>query len=121
MVRELGLYMGVAIVYNNYCKGGKVSIPSYRPWPEPLSSLALFDGNLLAKRFMKNIRQYNCLFAFISMGANIDKSVNDGRGPPIFKFCGQVHHHVGFLPPPDDGPPKFVQLYICDATNEVNN
>jgi hypothetical protein len=75
----------------------------------------------LAKKFMKNIRQYNCLFAFISMGANIDKSVNDSRGPPIFKICDQVHHRVGSLLPPHDGPPKFVQLYIYDTANEVNN
>jgi hypothetical protein len=55
------------------------------------------------------------------MGANIDKSVNDGRGSPIFKMCGQVHHRVGSLLPPHDGPPKFVQLYIYNTANEVNN
>jgi hypothetical protein len=35
---------------------------------------------------MKNIRQYNYLFAFTSMEAHIDRSVNDGRGPPLFKY-----------------------------------
>jgi hypothetical protein len=55
------------------------------------------------------------------MGANIGKSVNYGRGPPIFKNCGQVHYRVGSLLPPHDGPPKFIQLYIYDTTNEVNN
>jgi hypothetical protein len=48
----------------------------------------------------------------------IDRSVNDGRG---FKICGQVHHRIGSLLPPDDGPPKFVQLYIYDTTNEIRN
>jgi hypothetical protein len=70
---------------------------------------------------MKNIKHYNCLFAFTSMGVNIDKSVNDGRGLPIFKICDQVHHRVGSLLPPHDGPPKFIQLYIYDTANEVNN
>jgi hypothetical protein len=70
---------------------------------------------------MKNIRQYNCLFAFTSMGANIDRSVNDGRGPPIFKISGQVHHRIGSLLPVDGNAPKFLQLYIYDTSNEVQN
>ena len=73
------------------------------------------------KKFMKNIRQYNCLFAFTSMGANIDRSVNDGRGPPIFKISGQVHHRIGSLLPADGSAPKFLQLYIYDTSNEVQN
>jgi hypothetical protein len=70
---------------------------------------------------MKEIRQYNCLFTFTSMEAQIDRSVNDGCGPPVFKICGQVHHRIGSLVPPDDGPPKFIQLYIYDTTNEIRN
>jgi hypothetical protein len=109
------------IVYNNCCKGGKIDIPPYKPRPEPLSTLARFDGDHTSKKFIKNIRQYNCLFAFTSMGAQIDKSVNDGRGPPLFKICGQVYHRVGSLLPPDGSPPKFIQLYIYDTANEVQN
>jgi hypothetical protein len=70
---------------------------------------------------MKNISQYNFLFAFTSIGVDIERSVNDGRGPPLFKIHGQVYYHVGSLLPPDDGPPKFVQLYIYDTTNENQN
>jgi hypothetical protein len=70
---------------------------------------------------MKNIRQYNCLFSFTSMGANIDRSMNDGHGPPVFKICGQVHHRIGSLLPPDGSPPKFIQLYVYDTSNEVQN
>jgi hypothetical protein len=80
------------IIYNRCCKNGKISIPPYRPRPEPLASLAHFSGGASCQRFMKEIRQYNCLFAFTSMGAQIDRSVNDGRGPSVFKICGQVHH-----------------------------
>lgn len=109
------------IVYNNCCKGGKIDIPPYKPRPEPLSTLARFDGDHTSKKFIKNIRQYNCLFAFTSMGAQIDKSVNNGRGPPLFKICGQVYHRVGSLLPPDGSPPKFIQLYIYDTANEVQN
>jgi hypothetical protein len=70
---------------------------------------------------MKNIRQYNCLFAFTSMGAHIDRSMHDGRGPPVFKICGQIHHRIGALLPQDGDPPKFIQLYVYDTSNEVQN
>jgi hypothetical protein len=55
------------------------------------------------------------------MGAHIDRSVNDGRAPPLFKIHDQVYHRVGSLLPSDDGSPKFIQLYIYDTTNEVRN
>jgi hypothetical protein len=109
------------IVYNRCCKNGNISMPPNRPRPEPLASLARFNGAASCQRFMREIRQYNCLFAFTSMGAQIDRSVNDGRGPPVFKISGQVHHRIGSLVPPDDGPPKFIQFYIYDTTNEIRN
>jgi hypothetical protein len=55
------------------------------------------------------------------MGANIDWTMNDGRGPPVFKICGQVHHRIGSLLPQDGSPPKFIQLYVYDTSNEVQN
>ncbi|XP_039846437.1 uncharacterized protein LOC120705942 [Panicum virgatum] len=109
------------IDYHLCCKQGKIQIPPYKNRLEPLSSLATFNGGTTSKKFLKNIWQYNCLFAFTSMGANIDRSVNDGRGPPVFKISGQVHHRIGSLLPPEGSPPKFLQLYIYDTANEVSN
>jgi hypothetical protein len=96
-----GSYRERTIIYNNCCKSGKVVIPPYKPRPGPLASLARFDGNSTFRSFMHNIRQYNCLFAFTSMGVNIDNSVNDGHGPPVFKINEQVHHRIGSLLPTD--------------------
>jgi hypothetical protein len=110
-----------SISYYNCCKGGKISIPSYESRPEPLASLARFDGNSTARKFMQHIRQYNCLFAFTSMGAHIDDSVNDGCDLPLFKIFGQVHHRIGSLLPSDGSSPQFIQLYIYDTVNEVRN
>jgi hypothetical protein len=76
-----------SIAYYNCCKGGKVSIPPYKPRSEPLASLAKFDGDSTAKKFMQHI-QYNWLFTFTSMSAHIDDLVNDCYGPPLFKTCG---------------------------------
>jgi hypothetical protein len=55
------------------------------------------------------------------MGAHIDNSINDGHGPPLFKICGQVHHRIESLLPSDGSPPQFLQLYIYDTANEVDN
>jgi hypothetical protein len=112
---------GGKIVYNKCCKGGKVVLPPFKQRPEPLASLARFDGDARCKRFLKNIRQYNCLFAFTSKGANIDRSMSDGRGPPVFKISGQIHHRIGSLIPSSGQPPKFIQLYVYDTANEVKN
>ena len=109
------------ITYNSCCKGGKIKIPRPCDRPEPLASLARFNGGPTSNKFMRNIHKYNCLFAFTSMGANIDRSVNDGRDPPVFKIHGQVHHHIVSLLPCDGSPPKFLQLYIYDTSNDVQN
>jgi hypothetical protein len=55
------------------------------------------------------------------MGAHIDRLVNDGCGPPLFKIHGQVYHRVSSLLPSDDGPPKFLQLYIYDTGSKIRN
>ena len=120
-IKSDSCYRQNKITYNSCCKGGKIKIPPHRPRPEPLASLAKYDGGPMSNKFMRNIRQYNCLFAFTSMGANIDRTINDGRGPPIFKIHGQVHHRIGSLLPYDGSPPKFIQLYIYDTSNEVQN
>jgi hypothetical protein len=83
-----------------------------------LHSLTTFDGDI-ASKFV--IRQYNCLFAFTSMGAHIDTSVNDRHGPHLFKICGQVYHCIGSLLPEDGSTPQFLQLYIYDSGREIQN
>jgi hypothetical protein len=67
MVRELGIYLRGrrTVTYNNCCKGGKVYIPPYKPRPEPLSTLACFDGEATIKKIhAEHKRQYNYLFSF---------------------------------------------------------
>ena len=109
------------IVYNGCCKGGKVALPIFRDRPEVLSSLVRYDGDMRCREFIRKIRQYNSLFAFTSMGADIDRDVNDGGGPLVFKINGLVYHRVGSLLPRHGRPPQFAQLYIYDTANEVSN
>jgi hypothetical protein len=61
------------------------------------------------------------MFAFTSLGVHVDKSVNVGNGPYVFKICGVVCHKIGSLLPPADNPvPKFAQLYIYDTEHEID-
>lgn len=109
------------VCYNLCCKGGKIFVPPFAQPPEPLNSLLKFDGDARSKHFLQHIRQYNSLFSFTSMGADIDDSLNQGGGPYVFKINGQVYHRIGSLLPNEDNPPKFAQLYIYDTQNEVQN
>ncbi|KAM0832333.1 hypothetical protein ACQ4PT_064970 [Festuca glaucescens] len=109
------------VVYNNCCKGGKVFIAPFRRPPEFLQALLHFDGPVRTKKFIDKIRQYNCLFAFTSMGATIDRSVNSGGGPNVFKICGAVCHRIGSLLPVEGETPKYAELYIYHGGYEADN
>ena len=60
----------------------------YDPPPQPLLDLLTSQDSTLSKHFFDHIRQYNTMFAMTSMGAKVNESVNDGRGPYIFKISG---------------------------------
>ena len=64
---------------------------------------------------MENIRAYNSMFAMASLGAQVDETINIGHGPYVFKLSGQIYHWIGGLCPPEDGEPRFLQLYIFDT------
>jgi hypothetical protein len=55
------------------------------------------------------------------MGATIDRSVNDGRGPNIFKISGSICHRMGSLLPQPGNTPKFAELYIYHGGDEIDN
>ncbi|GJS92889.1 DNA helicase [Tanacetum coccineum] len=101
--------------YNKCCYGGRVVL---RPPPEyPQYIKQLYEN----AHFMDNIRAYNQMFSMTSLGANVDKSINNGRGPYVFRISGQLYHWIGSLCPEEGQSPRFLQLYIYDTTNEVKN
>ncbi|PWA42907.1 helitron helicase-like domain-containing protein [Artemisia annua] len=61
------------------------------------------------------------MFAMTSLGAEVDDSINRGRGPYVFKVSGQIYHWIGSMCPELNKKPKFLQLYIYDTRNEVDN
>ena len=106
-------------IFSICCKKGDVSLPPTPPTPDYL--LDLYTNKETAGYFQRSIRLYNAMFAFTSTGGNVDHSINNGRGPYVYRLNGQNHHVFGQLIPDDGQPPKYCQLYIYDTANEVNN
>jgi len=102
------------------CMKGKITLP-YMIEPPPLLR-QLFNGlNPRSGHFLANIRSYNNLFSFTSLGGKIETEINRGQGPPHFVISGQNYHCIGCLLPADGERPKFCQLYIYDTENELAN
>jgi hypothetical protein len=80
-----------------------------------------YSGNRRSKYFMENIRSFNSMFAFTSMGGKIDSSMNSGNAPPTFVLNGENYHRIGSLLPMEGDVPKFAQLYVYDTDNEIKN
>jgi hypothetical protein len=106
--------------YSICCAFGKVQLPNFK---EPqLSYKNLYSAlDSKSKHFLENIRRYNSMFSFTSMGCKIDSSINKGNAPFIFRLSGQNYHSIGSLLPAFGSKPKFSQLYIYDTENEVSN
>ncbi|EOY04504.1 Uncharacterized protein TCM_019749 [Theobroma cacao] len=103
------------------CMEGKVSLPPFKQTPSLLATLLNYKGGRTAYKFRHNIRVYNSMFQFTSIGGKIDSEINRRPGPYVFKINGQNHHKIGSLLPVDGERPKFAQLYIYDTENEVSN
>ena len=88
----------------------------------PHSYKEYFNGvDSKSKFFLKNIRRFNSMFAFTSMGGKIDRSINHGNAPFIYRISGENYHALGNLLPSRGQNPVFSQLYIYDTENEVSN
>ncbi|KAJ1270274.1 hypothetical protein BS78_06G041800 [Paspalum vaginatum] len=99
----------------------KIKIPPSKEPPELLKRLLNYKGDAESRHFLQKIRQYNSMFAFTSTGGNIDKTINKGEGPYVFRVNGQIHHRIGSLLPEPNKIPQFAKLYIFDTKNEIDN
>ena len=74
--------------YSLCCGRGKVMLPD-PPNPPRLFLDLLTNNHEHSRNFVENIRSYNQMFAFTSMGGRVDKSLNTkGRGPFVFRLNG---------------------------------
>ncbi|XP_073129973.1 uncharacterized protein [Henckelia pumila] len=103
-----------------FCDRGKIRLA---PPTAPMVLINLFadPASPMAIAFRRKIRLYNSIFSFTSFGIRIDKSLASlNRGVYTFRASGQVFHS---LPPlvPEEGKPKYFQLYFWDNDNELRN
>ncbi|XP_054782778.1 uncharacterized protein LOC129290098 [Prosopis cineraria] len=103
------------------CLKGKVVLPTIHPPPPMLERLFFDKKSMHSKDFLANIRQYNNMFSFTSMGGKINHSINSGGGPYSFILSGMNYHMIGSLLPLEGARPVYSQLYIYDTENEVTN
>lgn len=111
---------GKKVSYSLCCGNGKVQLPN-QPQPPRLLFNLYRNKHPKSKNFFTNIRAYNMMFSFTSMGGKIDSSINRGRGPYVFRLQGQNCHTIGSLLPTLGSIPRFSQLYIYDTDNGVSN
>ncbi|RYR14011.1 hypothetical protein Ahy_B04g070693 isoform E [Arachis hypogaea] len=105
-------------VFTVCCSKEKIQLPYLRKPPDLLYNL-INGHDRKSLYFQKNIRSYNSMFAFTSLGGKVPDSVNDGSGPPQFIITGQNYHRIRSLLPDPGQKPKFVQLYIYDTQHEI--
>ena len=104
------------------CMQGKIQVPFFRSPPQLFRSLFFDKGTADSKKFLSEIRAYNNMFSFTSMGGKVDHNINaKGRGPYSFVLGGQNYHYLGSMLPPENSKPIYSQLYIHDTTNEIHN
>ncbi|KAK9988699.1 hypothetical protein SO802_028938 [Lithocarpus litseifolius] len=101
------------------CMKGKISFPSL-PISEPLMDL-FCEQSEQGRHFRQFIQSYNHNFAFTSMGVHVDDSMaSTSRGIHTFRAQGSIYHKIGSLLPTNDRP-RYLQLYIYDADNEIEH
>ncbi|KAF8048014.1 hypothetical protein N665_2724s0004 [Sinapis alba] len=102
------------------CGQGQVQLPLLKDPPTALKSLMEGD-DAQSKHFQRNMRPYNMVFSFTSLGGKVERCVKKGNGPDMFQLQGENYHLMDSLQPPDGREAKFGQLYIVDTENEAEN
>ncbi|OMO57296.1 DNA helicase PIF1, ATP-dependent [Corchorus olitorius] len=111
-------YFGRPDVVCHFC--GAMMWMEERPTPPFLDSLLDPNGGPTSRLLRNNIRVYNSLFQFTSLGGKVDNSVNGHSGPFIFRLNNQTYHQIAHLLPSEDYRPQFAQMYIYDCSDEVS-
>ncbi|KAL7248129.1 hypothetical protein ACSBR2_002938 [Camellia fascicularis] len=71
--------------------------------------------------FRENIRTYNNLFAFTSIGVKLNSKVATRKnGICTFRAQSQIYHYINSLQPLDTRP-KYLQLYFYDTEHELQH
>jgi hypothetical protein len=80
------------------CENGKNLLPNLPVTLQELEVL-LTSKKSSVIRFRDQIRMYNSVLAFTSLGAKVDESVTGGLGSYSFRIQGELYHKIGSLCP----------------------
>jgi hypothetical protein len=102
------------------CNGGNVSFSIVNAPPELLQ--LFLDGSGEGRHFRQNIRSYNHMLSFTSIGVHVNESIlATGRGIYPFRAHGSFYHNIGGFYPNAGTRPRYLQLYIYDTEHELEN
>ncbi|GJT34989.1 hypothetical protein Tco_0925408 [Tanacetum coccineum] len=79
------------------------------------------DDNVTLSEVQNHFKKFNGIFSFTSIRGKVDKTVNNGHGPWIYRMQGENYHLMPNLGIKVNDIPKFSQLYIFDNQNEIQN
>jgi hypothetical protein len=104
------------------CSKGSFKLQPLKPTPSTIAKL-LTETTPSAKEFQTNIRVYNSALSFVSLGVKLDHNLATSRstGNYTFRIQGSAYHLIGSALPDEEQGPKYSQIYIYDAANELNN
>jgi hypothetical protein len=98
-------------IFGSCCMNGKVILPFLQKPPGQLA--CLFSGqHTHSDDFLEDAHSFNSAFAFISMGTKIDRSMNVGGAPPVFKIQGALYHQYSQILPLENISVKYAQIYF---------
>lgn len=106
--------------FNLCCKKDLISLPTQKSTPQFLKKLLDPDGGTRSLKFNEQIRIYNSMFQFISIGGVVDNSINQVAGAYVFKLSSQNYQRLGSLLLMIVQKPKFAQLYMIESDVELN-
>jgi len=102
---------------NVCCKKGAVRLPDWHP-PHSYIRQLFTNSDATSKAFFKNIRAYNSLFSFVSLGVQLDERLLGSTqigGPYCFSIQGSLYHRIGSLVPEEGINPQYAQIYFFDT------
>ncbi|CAB4477605.1 unnamed protein product [Rhizophagus irregularis] len=98
------------------CLDGQVILSPLHEAPPMLYNLLTSNDPNTDKPYIDSIRAYNSIFAFTSLGANIDEDLaNAKEGVYTFRIQGALYHRIGGLMPKENYPPAFAQIYFYNS------
>lgn len=102
------------------CKGGLIDLPNV---PAPPELIELYTSQTTeARNFRQNIRAYNHVFSFTSMGVTFDDNMPAfNQGIYTFRAHGAIYHKIGSLLPEHGARPRYLQMFIYDTEHELEN